>query len=84
MVKSDRLQTKITELGQVCLVVRDHHKTMEAMWDNFGIGPWNITIFDADSLSDMTYLGQPARFGFITARLQNRQGWFEIELIEIK
>ena len=82
MTNSSQSVINITELEQVCIVVFDLDKSMESMWNTFGIGPWNITVADADSLSDMTYHGKPARFGFKVARTLNKLGGFEIELIE--
>jgi len=72
----------LTQLDQVCIVVRDLNKSMESMWNTFGIGPWGIYIYDADFLSDMTYRGNPARFGMKVARTSNNPGGFEIELIQ--
>ncbi len=82
MAKSSQPVVSVTELEQVCIVVRDLDKTMESMWNTFGIGPWDINIRDADSMSDMTYHGKPARFGFKIARTRNKLGGFEIELVE--
>lgn len=82
MANSNYPVINITELEQVCIVVRDLTKSMEAMWKTFGIGPWDIYICDADSLNDMTYHGKPARFAFKVARTHNKLGGVEIELIE--
>ena len=73
---------KIPKIEQVCMVVHDIDKTMEAMWNKLGIGPWGINIRSADSMSDMIYYGKPARFGWKAARAPNKLGGMEIELIE--
>ena len=69
-------------IEQVCIVVRDLDKSMESMWNTFGIGPWNIHTRDSKVLTDATYHGKPARFVFKVARTQNKLGGAEIELIE--
>jgi methylmalonyl-CoA/ethylmalonyl-CoA epimerase len=65
---------------QVCFVVNDVDKGMEKMWENFGIGPWNVAIIPADSITEVKYRGKPGRFGFKVGLIQ--VGGFEIELIE--
>ena len=70
------------KIDQVCIVVRDLDKSMESMWNTFGIGPWNIHTRDSKVLTDATYHGKPARFVFKVARTQNKLGGAEIELIE--
>ena len=65
---------KISELWQVCFVVYDMDKTMQSMWNTFGIGPWEVYIRDPESknnsecMTDMTYYGKPSRFHYIMAR----------------
>lgn len=46
---------------QICVVTRDHRRTMEGMV-RLGIGPWEIRTYDRSNLSDTTYCGQPAMF----------------------
>jgi len=82
MANSTQPVINITELEQVCIVVRCVDKSVESMWNTFGIGPWNIKTYGPDYLSDMTYHGKPARFRFKAARTHNKLGGFEIELIE--
>ena len=82
MANSNHPVVNVTELEQVCIVVHDLTKSMEAMWDTFGIGPWDIYIADADSVSNMTYHGKPASFKFKVARTHNKLGGIEIELIQ--
>ena len=73
---------QIIGLEQICMVVHDLQKDMEALWHTFGIGPWNVYTMDADSLKDTVYYGKPTRFGFKVARTKNKVGGVEIELIE--
>ena len=82
MAKSSQPVINVTELEHVCMVVHDLDKSVESMWNTFGIGPWNIYIRDADSMSNMTYHGKPARFGFKVARMHNKLGGIDIELVE--
>ena len=46
---------------QICIVSRDIHRTMEGMV-KLGIGPWRLYEFGPDTVSDQTYMGQPARY----------------------
>ena len=79
---------KVSDLSQVGIVVRDLDKSIESLWNNFGIGPWNIfsrdfnSTSEIDSLSDMTYYGKPARFSYRAAVTQEKLGGLEIELIQ--
>jgi len=74
---------KITGLEQVCFVSRDLNKAIEVMWNKFGIGPWNVFISNADSMTQMTYRGKPARFSYKVAKTVSRLGdGFEIEIAE--
>jgi len=82
MVKSMQPLIKITELDQVCIVVHDIDKSVESMWNKFGIGPWNIINIPPESMSNTTYHGKPARFGFKAALTQKLLGGIEIELIQ--
>ena len=74
--------TEVTKLHQVCIVVHDIDKSVASMWENFGIGPWDIINADADTMSDTTYMGKPARFGFQAALTQKLIGGIELELIQ--
>jgi methylmalonyl-CoA/ethylmalonyl-CoA epimerase len=72
----------IKEIEQLCFVVRSIDKSVESLKNNFGIGPWMFREFYADSMEDMTYHGKPGRFSFRVARLQNKLGGVELELVE--
>lgn len=72
----------IDNIDQVCMVVRNLDKSMESMWETFGIGPWNIMTIGPDGFDEMTYHGKPAKFSFKMARTQNKIGGCEVELIE--
>ena len=88
MANSSQPIINITELGQMCIVVRDLDKSMEYMWNTFGIGPWDIRIRDfnstrdGESIRDMTYYGKPARFSYKTASTRDKLGGIVIELIQ--
>ncbi|MFC1962295.1 VOC family protein [Chloroflexota bacterium] len=79
---------QLSQLEQVCFVVHDIDKTMKSLWDTFGIGPWNINLrdpdskIDAESITDMTYYGKPARFGYLMASTRDPMGGIRIELIQ--
>ena len=82
MVNSSQPVIKITDLEQVCMVVHDIEKSMRAMWETFGIGPWDIYVCNADFVREKTYYGKPAQFGYKVARTHDKLGSIEIELIQ--
>jgi methylmalonyl-CoA/ethylmalonyl-CoA epimerase len=81
MVNPHQQVIKITELEQVCIVVHDVDKTAQAMWNTFGIGPWNVLTKHSSDMSEMTYHGKPARFSFKGALTQNKLGGIGLALI---
>jgi methylmalonyl-CoA/ethylmalonyl-CoA epimerase len=82
MTNSSHPVIHLTDLGQVCIVVRDVDKSVDSMWNTFGIGPWSIYVMDSSSMSNMTYRGKPGRFSFKVARTISKLGGIEIELIQ--
>ncbi|MFC1916684.1 VOC family protein [Chloroflexota bacterium] len=88
MTNSSKPTISITDLDQVCIVVRDLDKSMKSMWNTFGIGPWDIYIRDCnstrdgESISNMTYHGKPARFSYKVAVTHNKLGGIQIELVQ--
>ncbi len=88
MVNGSQPVSKITSLTQVCMVVNDIDKSMESLWKTFGIGPWNVSLrdfnskIDGETISNMTYRGKPAQFGYKMAGTQNKLGDIYIELIQ--
>jgi len=72
----------VTELEQVGFAVHNVDKSMEQMWNTFGIGPWNILVMDPYNTDTMTYYGKPARFSVKIACTQKKLGGMEIELLE--
>jgi methylmalonyl-CoA/ethylmalonyl-CoA epimerase len=67
-------------LVQVCVVTRDHRRTLEG-FVNLGIGPWTIRTVDGSNLRG-SYRGQPADFSakLCLANSQN-MNWEVIEPI---
>lgn len=53
----------LSETIQVCVVTRDHHRTMEGMV-RAGIGPWRIYTFGPETCTELTYRRRPERFRF--------------------
>jgi hypothetical protein len=45
---------------QVAYVVRDLDASVKRHWDVFGIGPWDIYLFNASKVRDYVYRGKPA------------------------
>jgi methylmalonyl-CoA/ethylmalonyl-CoA epimerase len=48
------------ETLQLGIVVRDLEATMRRYVDDYGIGPWEVYEFSADSAEDFREYGQPA------------------------
>ena len=49
-------------LLEICLVTRDHQRTMEGLV-RLGIGPWRVYTFDSRTVTERTYHGQAADYG---------------------
>lgn len=66
---------KINKPQQIAIVVYDLQKSMEKMWNMFGIGPWKVYVRDYNStqensvISEMFYLGKPGKFTYQTASI---------------
>ena len=54
-------KVKVTEIGQVAIVVKDLQKTMEDYWNILGIGPWDMYPWETPLVYDFKYHGKPAR-----------------------
>lgn len=78
----------ITDLNQVCLIVYDIDQKMAALWETFGIGPWDVyrrdftSTVEEESIRDMTYYGRPAKFSYHMAVTRQKLGGLHIELIQ--
>jgi hypothetical protein len=46
------------DLVQVCVVTRDHRRTLEGLV-RLGFGPWSLRTFDRTNCAEMTYRGRP-------------------------
>jgi len=71
---------KITDINHIGIIVKNIDKSMQAMWQNFGIGPWKVYIYEPNRLKDARYLGMPANIGMKVAFAQ--LGSTLLELIE--
>jgi len=49
------------DLVEVCIVTRDHRRTMEGLV-RLGIGPWRVYTFTPENVTGQTYGGEPAAF----------------------
>jgi hypothetical protein len=67
-------------IQQVCIVVNDLQKSMEAYWSILGVGPWAVFEFGAHKVPDLIYYGKPvwARYRGAVTQL----GPIELELFE--
>ena len=63
----------INALMQIAYVVNDLDKTMERMWETFGIGPWKVNLRGCDATDDPSkitevfYKHKPSRFSYKNA-----------------
>jgi methylmalonyl-CoA/ethylmalonyl-CoA epimerase len=80
MAEPNQPQIKLPEIEQVSVLAWDLQKSMESLWNTFGIGPWAVYVFEPSALTEMTYRGREGRFGMQTARA--KWGITEIELIQ--
>lgn len=48
-------------LIEICIVTQDHRRVMEGLV-RLGIGPWRVHTFDAASVTERTYRGEPADY----------------------
>jgi len=71
---------KTTAIPQVCLVVKDLQKTVEAYWNILGVGPWAIFEFGSLQIPDFKYYGKPTWSRNKGAVVQ--AGPIELELFE--
>lgn len=70
----------ITNIAQICLVVKDLDATVERFWTRFGIGPWHFYTYGKPLVKRMTRHGQQSEYRMRVA-LAN-VGPMRIELIE--
>jgi hypothetical protein len=70
----------ITNVVQVCLIVKDLDHTVESYWKHFGIGPWHFYTYGKPLVKRMTRHGKPCDYKMRVA-LAN-VGQIRIELIE--
>ena len=78
----------INRAQQVAFVVFDVDKTIERLWNIFGIGPWQIDIRDYTStldnamIKDMMYRKKPGRFSYRMAETTLGPDGFILEYIQ--
>ncbi len=78
MVKISQAKVKVAGINQVCLVVKDVQKTVEAYWNILGIGPWDVYSWEAPLLYDYKYHGKPAQARAKLALTQVGEVQFEL------
>jgi methylmalonyl-CoA/ethylmalonyl-CoA epimerase len=88
MISKNQPLFNINRAQQVAFVVFDVDKTIERMWNIFGIGPWQIDIRDYDStldnamIKDMMYHKKPGRFSYKMAEATLGPDGFILEYIQ--
>ena len=80
MAQESPAKIKVNEVQQVCLVVKDLQRTMEAYWNILGIGPWAVFEFGSGRVPNFQYYGKPAHARYRGAIAQC--GPIELELFE--
>lgn len=71
---------RLRAINQVCLVVQDLERTMEAYWCHMGIGPWRVYTYGPPMVKDPTYRGEPEPYHMRIALAQ--VGDMVVELIQ--
>ncbi len=80
-VSGDKLPFLKDGIAQVCLIVKDLDKTVEAYWKLFGIGPWHFYTYAKPLVKKMSYHGEPSEYRMRVAL--SYIGLLRIELIEM-
>jgi methylmalonyl-CoA/ethylmalonyl-CoA epimerase len=52
---------------QIAHVVRDLDRAMSYFWEIFGLGPWKVYTFDANSVRDSMVRGRPSEHRYLVA-----------------
>ncbi len=55
-------QFPITNVVQVCILVRDLDATMKNFYERFGVGPWQIYTYDKKFVPNQTRNGEPTEY----------------------
>lgn len=63
VVSPDGSQVKVNSFCQLGIVVKDFYATMDLLYGEFGLGPWQCIRFDQNTLSDVVHLGVPIEYG---------------------
>lgn len=64
-------------LVEVCIVTRDHRRTMEGLV-RLGIGPWRVHTFTPENVTQQTYGGGPAEFSLKVCFAEGKNVIWEI------
>lgn len=52
-------ETRVTDVVQVCVVVRDLDASVRTYYHDYGIGPWAIYAFNPQTVDDLRQDGEP-------------------------
>lgn len=69
-------------IKQICIVVDDVEAAMKDYWEKYGIGPWDVRHFTADSCRDFYVRGEHITEGFDFICAVTWEGDMEFELIQ--
>src|SRR5438132_5442947 len=56
----DQVLKEVTQLG---IVTRDLDRTIRIWSDKYGVGPWQVHVFDPSNMTELTVGGRPAEYG---------------------
>ena len=68
------------QIVQVAYVVRDLDASLKRHWEVFGIGPWDIYLFNSSKVRDYMYRGKPATHEALIA--VTWQGPIQLEVMQ--
>ena len=62
---------------EICIVTRNYQQTMAGLVQ-LGIGPWRVYTFNAETVTEQTYRGQPANYSIKVCFAQSKNVIWEI------
>ncbi|MBE7385116.1 MAG: VOC family protein [Leptolyngbya sp. SIO1E4] len=62
---------------EICIVTRDYRRTAQGLVQ-LGIGPWRVYTFSPETVTEQTYMGEPAEFSIKVCFAQAKNVIWEI------
>ncbi len=75
--RTELSNTFLGDLIQVCVVTRDHRKTIDGLI-KLGFGPWAVRTWDNTNLTETTFRGKPGQFSMKICLANSRNMMWEV------